>query len=136
MKKINILFVCRWNRFRSKIAEAYFNKYNRNKNLNAKSAGMFKGNAIDKGIYDSAKSLGLEIKGKPRGISAKLLKWQNKIIIVANDVPKVIFEDKRYHNNIEVWKIKDTRSHKVEDKNKIGKEIEKKVIRLVNNLSK
>ena len=40
---MKILFICRHNRFRSKIAEAYFNKINKNKNLIAKGAGIFPG---------------------------------------------------------------------------------------------
>ena len=41
-----ILFICRHNRFRSKIAEGYFNKIN--KNVKVKSAGIFIGNPLDK----------------------------------------------------------------------------------------
>ena len=41
---MNILFVCRYNRFRSRTAEAYFKKINKNKKIKVKSAGIFKGN--------------------------------------------------------------------------------------------
>ena len=40
----SILFVCKYNRFRSRVAEAYFKKINKNKNISVKSAGIIKGN--------------------------------------------------------------------------------------------
>ena len=49
-KKTNILFVCKYNRFRSKIAEAYFNKINKNKLVSVKSAGIIRGNPVSKDI--------------------------------------------------------------------------------------
>jgi len=41
MKKI--LFVCKYNRFRSKTAEAFFNLLKHNKKIKAKSTGLIKG---------------------------------------------------------------------------------------------
>ena len=43
----NILFVCKHNVFRSKIAEAYFKKVNQNREINAKSAGIIKADIIN-----------------------------------------------------------------------------------------
>ena len=40
---MNIIFVCKYNRFRSRVAEAYFNKINRNKNIHAYSRGVIRG---------------------------------------------------------------------------------------------
>ena len=37
---MNIIFVCKWNRFRSKIAEAFFKKYNKNKDITCFSRGI------------------------------------------------------------------------------------------------
>ena len=37
---MKILFVCRHNRFRSKVAEAIFNKLNKNKEIQIESAGL------------------------------------------------------------------------------------------------
>ena len=91
----NILFVCKWNRFRSKIAESYFNKINKNKNFKAKSAGIIKGwTPFDAYQVDEAKKLGINLKGKTQGIDTKLLKWQDLIIITANDIPETIFQSK------------------------------------------
>ena len=39
MKKINVLFICKWNRFRSKAAEAILQKFGK-ENYEIKSAGI------------------------------------------------------------------------------------------------
>ena len=125
----NILFVCKYNRFRSKIAEAYFNKINRNREIKAKSAGLIRGAPINRLQKKLAKEEGIIIKGRPRGISSKLLKWQNMIVIVADDVPPEIFRDnEEYGKETVVWKIP--------DKNESVREIIKKVDELNNRLKK
>jgi len=45
---MKIAFVCKYNRFRSQIAEAYFNKLNKNKSIKVYSAGVIKGWPIAK----------------------------------------------------------------------------------------
>src|SRR3989344_7542996 len=106
---MNILFVCKWNRFRSRVAEAYFKKINKNKSIQVKSAGLIQGEyPIDEQQYKIAKEFGININGKPQGISTDLLNWTDILIIVANDVPKKIFkENKKYGKKTIVWKIKD-----------------------------
>ena len=90
---MNILFLCKWNRFRSKIAEAYFNKIS--KKSKAKSAGIIKGQLpLDKYQVEEAKKLGIELKGKTKAMDTKLLKWQDLIIIIEKSIPKTLFENK------------------------------------------
>lgn len=136
-KKINILFVCRHNRFRSRVAEAHFKKINRNKNISVKSAGLMKGLPIlnkTQVALASSKEFGLNIRGKPQGLSSKLLGWQNIIIIVADDVPPKIFDkSKKYGKKLIVWKIKD--SKKGNDKKDIKRAI-KEVIKKINGFVK
>ena len=91
----NILFVCRFNRFRSKFAEAYFNEINQDKNFSAKSAGLIQGNPIDKDLYNLATHHGLNISGKPKGLNEEILDWQNIIVVVADNVPLSVFNDHR-----------------------------------------
>jgi len=108
MKRLNILFVCKYNRFRSRIAEAYFKKINKNKRIKAASAGIFKGDPVSKEIISIGKKMGLKIKGVPRAINIKLLKWQNMVILVADNVPKKLFSfNKKRGKELIVWKIKD-----------------------------
>jgi len=108
MKKI--LFICKYNRFRSRVAEAYFNKINKNKSIKAESAGIVRGSALNKKqIAVAKKELGIDISGKPRSLTTKLLKWQDIIVIVADDVPPALFkENKKYGKKLIEWKIKDS----------------------------
>jgi len=132
---MNIIFICRYNRFRSKIAEAFFNKLNRNKNHKAKSAGIIRGNPISEEIIESAKNFGLSIKSKPMGLTTKMLKWHDMAIIVANDVPEIILHDsKKYGKKVIVWEIPDADDGKKAEMEKTILQIEAKVKNLVNEL--
>ena len=135
MKKINNLFVCKFNRFRSKIAEAYFNKINKNKNHKAKSAGLIRGRyPLDVNQVAIAKKLGINLKGKPQGLTTDLLIWADIFIIVANDVPKNIFEYKKYNKKMIVWKIKDADSKNNTGIRKTINEIKNKIEKIVKKL--
>ncbi|MDO8528451.1 MAG: hypothetical protein Q7S06_00995 [Nanoarchaeota archaeon] len=133
MKKINLLFVCRYNRFRSRIALAYFNKINKNKSIKAKSAGLIKGNPLSPFTIKIAKEeFELDIKGKIQGLSSKLMAWQNMTVVVANDVPSQVFDkNKKYGKEVIVWKIKD-----VAGSDKVAvEEITKSIIKKVDDLN-
>lgn len=133
---MKILFVCKHNRFRSKFAEALFNKYNKNKKYVADSAGLIRGRyPLDKVQAEIGRKRGIILKGRPKGLSSELLFLQDKVIIVANDVPASIFIGRKNKNKsvlkVEVWKIPDTRSDNEKEINSIIDKIEKKVIELV-----
>jgi len=112
MKTKNILFVCKHNMFRSKIADAYFRKINKNKKIKVSSAGIIKGfYPLNKNEVELAKEMGINMVGNPRGLSIELVKKQNLIVIVADDVPREIFDRKEYINfkttKIVEWKVQD-----------------------------
>ena len=133
--KTNILFICRHNKFRSKVAEAYFNKINKNKNLKVKSAGIFIGNyPFDKTQTRIAKKFGIKLKGKPQGISTKLLKWNDLIIAITDDFPQGLFNYANHKNRVIVWKIKDELKGDKKNTEKIITKIMKKVDKLVEEL--
>jgi protein-tyrosine-phosphatase len=135
MKKLNILFVCRYNRFRSRVAEAYFKKINKNKNINVKSAGLIRGVPIKRETIDSVKKFGLNISGKPNGLTSEVMAWQNVTVVVANNVPPQVFDrNKRYGKKVIVWKIKDV--EKGRTKEMVAQEIMKKVDQLNKNLER
>ena len=121
---MNILLVCKYNRFRSKVAEAFFKKYTDHK---VKSAGIIKGLPIDNEIYQCAEMFGLHLDKSIRTLDWNKLKWQDMIIIVASNVPKKLFEDIRLVNKVKVWEIQDTigRERRID----VIKLIEKKVKR-------
>jgi len=106
---VNILFICKFNRFRSRVAEAYFKKINKDKMIGVKSAGLIEGSyPLNPAQVKEAKRFGLNINGLPKGISTKLLVWHDILVIVADDVSKKIFSDsKRYGKKIVVLKVKD-----------------------------
>lgn len=145
MKKTRILFVCKYNRFRSRIAEAYFNKINKNKNIKAESAGLIAGfSPLNKYQVEAAKSYGISLSGKPRAMSMDLLKKQDKIIVVADNVPKEVFDipfDARksypYTKKVIIWKISDVNNGDIlQSSKKIIKVIMNKVDELNRQLEK
>ena len=74
----------------------------------------------------------------PRDNSALLI-WQDMTIIVADDVPPIIFSNnKKYGKKVIVWKIKDIPSQEgtEAEKKKLIKKIMKKVDGLNKNLQK
>jgi protein-tyrosine-phosphatase len=129
---MNILFVCRYNRFRSRIAEAYFNKINKDKKIKAKSAGLMKGSPLSSITIKIAKELGLNIKGEVKGLSSEIMAWKDIIVIVADDVPQEVFNKKDKHvKEVIIWGIEDA---KRDDTNKI-KKLEKIIMDRTNNLN-
>ncbi len=127
-----ILFVCKHNRFRSKIAEAFFNKINKNKKFRAYSAGVFKGFPVHNNVISVGKKLGIYINKKTKGLSERLVKDMDTIIIVADDIPTSLFKNKT--KKIIKWKIPDANQA---DKNRIlfiSNKIKNKVKNLVKDL--
>lgn len=139
---MRILFICKHNMFRSKTADAYFNKINKNKNIVATSAGLIRGYMpLNKREVSVAKEFGVNLTGKPQGLSIDLIKKQNLIIIVADDVPQSIFNNKNYINfkktKVIVWKITDNvGATNLSKLRKIVKAIMKKVDELNKQLEK
>ncbi len=131
-----IIFVCKYNRFRSIIAEAFFNKLNKNKSMQAKSAGLIQGSSISGEVFALAKDLRLNIKKNPEIMTTELMKWADTIIIVANDVSPILFEDNRKEGkDVILWSIFDAQSDSSEEIKGIANKIEKKVTELVKKLS-
>jgi len=125
--------------FRSRIAETYFNKINKNKRIYAESAGIIEG--VDYSTTNQfqlriARKLGIDVGGRPKGISVNRLKDAEKIIIVADDVPKAIFNYKGYKNKVSLWKIKDVQSKNPVAIKRTIKNIIKKVDLLIKLLEK
>lgn len=133
---MNILFVCKYNRFRSRVAESYFKTINKNKYLHAISGGLLMGHyPLNKDEVNIAKKNGIDISGRPKGITTDLLRKIDLVVIVANNVPKSIFHYEYYKGKVIIWRIKDL--HHGEDKVLIEKRIRKikrKVEKLVKKL--
>ncbi|MFA4952715.1 MAG: hypothetical protein WC584_00675 [Candidatus Pacearchaeota archaeon] len=131
---MKILFVCKHNRFRSKVAEAYFNKINKNKNIKVASAGIFKGFPTEPIVVKIGKRYGLNINKNTNGLKEEAVKKIDLLIIVANDVPAYLFKSKV--KNILVWKIRDANSLDKKEIEKIMKKIFKKIDELNRKIGK
>ncbi len=105
----HILFVCKYNRFRSVMAEALFNKLNKLPHVKAKSAGAIRGSPLDATIIAVAREHGLKIKKSTSSLTYSLMKWQTLTVVVADDVPASLFKkNKKQGKNVLAWNIPDT----------------------------
>jgi len=130
---MNILFVCKWNRFRSKAAEALFKKINKNSKFKVKSGGLFPGVPVTKDIIQAGKNIGIKISKKQSGLPHKLLMWSDYVIIVADDVPTSIFKEvvKNDGKKVMHWKLKDIQGTNIEKREKIMLQIKRKIERFL-----
>ncbi|PIN90696.1 hypothetical protein COU57_02820 [Candidatus Pacearchaeota archaeon CG10_big_fil_rev_8_21_14_0_10_32_14] len=134
----NVLFICKNNMFRSKVAESFFNKINTNKKNKSRSAGIIgnQGRYYNKNV---ANDYGVICKGSPTQINHDDLVWADIVVITANNIPKKIFKidpnNINFHYKLIKWKIQDVYDH---DKKRIDKTLKilwKKVNKLVNHLN-
>ena len=121
--KINILFVCKYNRFRSKVAEIYFKKINSDKRIKLRSRGIIEVNkpldSLERRRNKYLKEkFGFVLYGKSLSVDVKSLLWADKIILVADDVPKVLFNSKKWKNKIDVWRVPDEEADNEKNINK------------------
>ena len=137
---MKLLFICKHNVFRSRIAEEYFKKINKNKKIEVISRGIVMGGHSDKeqrGI--PKKLLGVDIDNrKPVPLNKRDLESSDMIIVVANDVPRRIFDYQSMYiqNKVFIWKIKDEQMQNKKNIKRTTLEIKKRVDRLNNMLEK
>jgi len=108
---MNILFICKYNRFRSRIAEAYFNKIG-NSDGKARSAGIVPGIPITEDILKISRKYGLDIKGIPIGLTHQLLQWSDVIIIISDNISKDLFSEEIINDRKKIikWDLKDAKT--------------------------
>ena len=137
-QEMKIIFLCKYNAFRSKVAESYFNRINKNKKVKAISRGFIMGGNADVVQRKVAKRFGTEIKGKPKSITLNELEEADKIIVVAGDIPKIMFDYQLSPliKKVEFWGIKDEQKKNQRNVEKIVNRIIKKVNRLVKRMDK
>jgi len=92
---MNILFVCKWNRFRSKLAEAYFKKVNKNKKIKVKSAGLIKGWPLSKNQIRLAEKFDIKI-GEENKMTSETIKgfrdYTGKEAEKRSEIKKILVE--------------------------------------------
>jgi protein-tyrosine-phosphatase len=134
---MRILFVCKYNRFRSKVAEALFRKYCADADLEVDTDSC--GIVIDESrpyVAEITKLLLAQKKAHVKNdiskrVSSYLVSWADKIIIVADNV---LMEGVFPKNKTEVWGIKDVSESNPLDVSRIIEEIDKKVKELVSKI--
>lgn len=132
----SILFLCKFNKFRSQVAEAYFNQINKNKTFKASSAGFIIpfSKSLQEDQVRVAKQNGVKMKGKSKSLTSKMLKEADIAVIAADDIPRGMVVGKKYNKKLIYWKIPD--AHHDDEKsisrsvNLIKKKVEKLVKRL------
>ncbi|MFA5070857.1 MAG: hypothetical protein WC511_00620 [Candidatus Pacearchaeota archaeon] len=135
---MKILFICKHNVFRSRIAEEYFKKINRNKKIEVISRGIVMGGHSDKeqrGI--PKKLLGIDIDNRtPIPLKKQDLESSDLIIVVANDIPRRIFDYQSMYiqDKVFIWKIKDEQLQNKKNIKRTTLEIKKRVDKLVRRL--
>jgi protein-tyrosine-phosphatase len=137
---MKLLFICKYNAFRSRVAEEYFKKINKNKKIQVISRGLIYGGDADIEQQEMVKELlGIGIaKRNPLQLTLDDLKTSDIIIVVANDIPKKIFDYKSYKfiKKIHFWKIKDEQYRDKKNIKRIIFNIKRRVDKLNRKLSK
>lgn len=108
---MKILFICKYNAFRSRVSEEYFNKINKNKKIEVISRGLIMGVSPGKEhVQMSKKLLGVDLlKRKPLPLTFQDLASSDIIFVSADDIPKIIFNHRKIKNKKKIifWRIKD-----------------------------
>jgi len=140
MKIKKILFICKYNVFRSRVAEEYFRKINKNPKIKIASSGLIMGGNSDAEQREIAKKiLGINItKRKPMPIKLQELIKADLIVVVADDIPEILFNYQivSLQKKLVMWKIKDEQKRNKENINKITLLIKNKVDKLNKELEK
>jgi protein-tyrosine-phosphatase len=134
--KMKILFICRHNVFRSRVAEEYMKKISKHE---ISSGGLIKFNGNLHPIQEEVcKEFGLILPNQSKALSVENLKDQDLVVIVADDVPKGLINEWYVpKDKLRRWEISDVYPHNMnkEEAKKVVEEIIKKVDELNEELS-
>lgn len=130
---MNILFLCETNRFKSKVAEMLFKKYNSNGKFFAKSAGLhYGGYKLDKTMLETCKKMGIKFEGRPVKLNKELWNSFDLIITTSEDINlELTSEDKEMGKELVSWKIEELEGYGEEHIKKVVRQIAGKVRELV-----
>ena len=130
---MKILFICKHNRFRSKVAEVIFNKLNKNKENKTESYGLgFQNYYVAENVVKVMREKGYEIKGRPRKLKKDKINNYDLLVIVADNVDKKEFDG--FKGRLIKWEIPDCNASEIEKIKEIVNGIEIKIKKLVGGL--
>ena len=134
---MKLIFICKHNVFRSRVAEEYFKKINGNPRIKVTSGGLIMGGNSDmmqRGVSRSLLGVDIATKG-PKPLILPEMRKADMITVVADDVPKIIFNyQKKLEPKIVIWKIKDEQIMRRKNVIRAVSLIKKKVESLVKDL--
>lgn len=135
---MNILFICRHNRFRSKVAETIFKKLNKKKEIRAESAGILIDEArpyVAKNVVKIMRERGYFIGNKiSRQITSDRINDYDLLIIVADNLEKEFFVSSGFKGKIICWRMSDCDENDLKGIRKRIKDIEKHTQKLIARL--
>jgi len=133
---MKILFICKHNKFRSKVAEAIFNKLNKNKKITAESAGIIGSeNETPESVIKILKDKGYNVTRKvARRVDLSKINNYYLLVIVADNIDPIFFKD-IFKGKIIYWKISDCSDEDIKGIRERVDEIEKRVMKLVKDYS-
>jgi len=129
----HVLFVCATNAGRSQMAEAFANIYGEGK-IEASSAGVIAADKVNPVVVEAMKEKGIDISmNKPKPVTTKMAEEADKIITMGCSVEK--FCPAPLLKNVVDWKLEDIKGQPIEKVRQIRDEIEKRVLKLIAELS-
>lgn len=132
---MKVLFVCKHNRFRSKVAESIFNKLAEGK-AKAESRGLFLDEIrpyVEDIVIKIMKEKGYSIGGKPKQLEFQEMKQFDVLAVLSNGITKDFFDN--FKGRIFIWNVKDTDASNIKEIHRIVDEIEIKVKDLIAKLN-
>lgn len=131
---MNILFVCKHNRFRSKVAEALWHALVKDERFAVKSAGIARDAMrayVAANVYRAVEERGAKIVDEQsHAVSEQAIRWAECIVVVADNVDIRMFPAEK----TEVWKIRDADESELEKIRVSTRAIEKRVVELAKRL--
>ena len=132
-KMTRVLFVCVRNSGRSQMAEAFFNQIAEGK-AQAYSAGTQPADKVNPAVVEAMREVGIDISGnRPKALTMETVEKADRMITMgcgaeAGAVCPASFIE------TEDWALEDPEGKSLEEVRKIRDEIEKRVIKLLNEL--
>ena len=128
----HVLFVCVENAGRSQMAEAFANHYGKGK-LVASSAGVMLADRVNPVVVEVMREKGIDISmNKPKLLTTKMAEEADKIITMGCSVEKIC--PAPLLKNVIDWALEDPQGKPIEQVRQIRDEIEKRVLKLIQDL--
>ena len=131
MKKNTILFICKGNSGRSRMAEAFFNCFS--KTGKAISSGTKPDKKIHPWTVQVMKEVGIDMSHqKPKPLTNEILRKADRIIIMDSEISKNTLSE--YLPKLKKWRIERLLGKPISTVRKIRNQIKKKVKQLIKEI--